>query len=463
MGRKKGESIDNFFTIIQGFEMLDFIKKESPVRIISFGFFFVIMLGSLLLMMPFSVRNGVDLKYIDALYTSTSAVCVTGLVTVDPGITFTPVGQAILALLIQIGGLGVATVGAGIMLAMGRKINLKERSVIKEASNLDSGRGLIRFVRYIFLTTLVIEGTGAILNFIVFVQDMPVLKAVGVSIFHAISAFNNAGFDILGGIVKNDGTSFVPFEGLIPYHNNILLNLTTSALIIVGGIGFLVIRDVFRKNFKWKRYSMHTKVVLTTTAVLLTVGTVLLKISEDITWLGAFFFSTSARTAGFSTYPLGNFSSAGLLVLTVFMYIGASPGSTGGGIKTTTFFTLLQSIKSSATNKSEKAFKYAMPKEAPKKTSVIATLAVFVIIVGTYLMSLLEPRLNFLDMFFEVTSAFGTVGLSTGITTNLTAVSKLITICIMYVGRLGPLTVASLWYFSKGHRFNYPEGNIAIG
>lgn len=443
--------------------MLKFIKNQSPVRIIALGFFAVIILGSFLLMMPFSVRDGAELSYIDSLYTSTSAVCVTGLIAVDAGVTFTPIGQTILALLIQIGGLGVTTIGAGFILAVGKKMDIKGRSVIIEASNLDSGKGIIKFIRDVFITTVVIEGVGAVLSFFVFVRDMPVLTAAGVSLFHSVAAFNNSGFDILGGIVKNDGTSFAPLENLIPYQDDVLLNFITCGLVILGGIGFLVIREIRQTGIRWKKFSMHTKVVLSMTAALLTIGTILLKLSEDISWLGAFFFSVSSRTAGFSTYSLSTFSISGLLVLTVLMYIGASPGSTGGGIKTTTFFVLLQSIKSSATNKSEKAFKYAMPKDAFKKASVIAALSVFVILIGTYLMSMLEPQLRLADILFEITSAFGTVGLSTGITPELTAGSKLISIFVMYIGRLGPLTVASIWYFSRGERYSYPEGNIAIG
>jgi trk system potassium uptake protein TrkH len=443
--------------------MLKFIKTQTPVRIIALGFFTVIILGSFLLMMPLSVRDGVDLQYMDALYTSTSAVCVTGLIAVDAGTTFTPIGQTILALLIQIGGLGVTTIGAGFILAVGKKMDLKGRRVIKEASNLNSGKGLIRFIRNVFVTTVIIEGIGAVLSFFVFVKDMPVLTAAGVGLFHSVAAFNNSGFDILGGIVKKDGTSFAPLENLIPYQDDIFFNSITCGLVILGGIGFLVIREVIQKGIHWKKLSMHTQVVLSMTAALLMIGTLLLKFSEDISWLGAFFFSVSARTAGFSTYPLGTFSMAGLLVLIALMYIGASPGSTGGGIKTTTFFVLLQGIKSSVTNKSEKAFKYAMPKDAFKKASVIATLSVFVVLIGTYLMSLLEPHLSLVDVLFEITSAFGTVGLSTGITTELTVGSKLISVFVMYIGRLGPLTVASIWYFSKGERYSYPEGNIAIG
>ncbi len=440
--------------------MFKFLKKQSPIRIIALGFLSIILLGSLLLSLPFSIKNGVSLSYIDALYTSTSAVCVTGLVAVDAGTTFTPFGQTILALLIQIGGLGVSTIGAGIILAVGKKINLKGINVIKEGSNLNSRKGLKKFIRDIFITTLIIELVGAILSFFVFIQDMDFLSALGVSVFHSIASFNNSGFDILGGINPNlKGTS------LISYQNNVFLNLTTSGLIILGGIGFLVIRDLLNNKFKWKKLSMHTKVVLVMSAILLIAGTLLLKLSEgdNLSWLGAFFFSVSARTAGFSTYSLNAFSYAGLLVLIVLMFIGASSGSTGGGIKTTTFFALLQGIKSSATNKSEKAFHYSMPKDAFKKASVITVLGIFIVLSATLIMSMLEPHLRLIDVLFETTSAFGTVGLSTGITSGLSVGSKLISIFSMYVGRLGPLTIASLWNFSNRETFSYPQGNISIG
>ena len=432
--------------------MFEFIKKQSPVRVIALGFALVILLGSVLLIMPFSVQEGVDVAYIDTLYTSTSAVCVTGLIATDAGDTFTFVGQLILAALIQVGGLGVTSVGAGIILAMGRKINLKERSVLQEALNLDSAQGILRFLKSIFLMTLCFEGAGAALSFLVFVQDYPPLQALWISIFHSVAAFNNSGFDILGN-----------FQNLIPYQDDVLLNLVTCALIIFGGIGFLVIQEVVRKRFRWSKFSMHTKVVLTVSAALIVVGTLLIKLTEDVTWLGALFHSVSARTAGFSTYPLGSFSNAGLLVLTVLMFIGASPGSTGGGVKTSTFFVLLQGIKSAATNKTEKAFHYSVPADAFRKAAVITLLALGVVLTGTYLMVILDPGVTLMQALFEVTSAFGTVGLSTGITPGLSDGSKLLSILIMYIGRLGPLTIASLWYFTKGERTHYPEGNIAIG
>ncbi len=432
--------------------MFRLIKKQSPGRIIALGFASVILLGSILLMLPCSIQNGVTVRYIDALYTSTSAVCVTGLIVVDAGNTFTPIGQFFLGLLIQVGGLGVTAMGAGIILTMGRKVNLKGRNLIREAMNLDSGRGLVRFVKSIFVTTLIFELSGAILSFTVFIRDYTPLKAMGISLFHSVAAFNNSGFDILGN-----------FQGLIPYQSNVMLNLVTCGLIFFGGIGFLVIQELWMKRFRWSKLSMHAKVVLTVSVSLIIFGGLLIKLTENVTWLGAFFHSVSARTAGFSTYPLGTFSNSGLLVLTALMFIGASPGSTGGGIKTSTFFVLLQGIKMAATNKSEKAFHYAVPNNAFRKAAVITLIALGVVGTGTYLMGILEPGINLMDALFEVTSAFGTVGLSTGITPGLCDGSKLLSILIMYIGRLGPLTIASLWYFTKGERISYPEGNIAIG
>lgn len=432
--------------------MIKLIKKQSPGRIIALGFALIILLGSFLLSMPFSIQDGIRVRYIDALYTSTSAVCVTGLIAVDAGDTFTPLGQFFLAVLIQIGGLGVTAVGAGIILAIGKKVNLKGRNIIREAMNLGSGKGTVRFIKSVFMTTLAFELTGAVLSFAVFIRDYPPLRAAGLSLFHSVAAFNNSGFDILGGL-----------QNLIPYQDDIILNFVTCGLIFFGGIGFLVIREIIGKRFRWSKFSMHTKAVITVSIFLIAAGTLLIKLTEEVTWLGAFFQSVSARTAGFSTYPLGKFSNAGLLILTVLMFIGASPGSTGGGIKTSTLFVLIQGIKSAATNKSEKGFRYAVPADAFRKAAVITLIALSVVITGTYLMVIMEPSISLMDALFEITSAFGTVGLSTGITTGLCDGSKLLSIIIMYIGRLGPLTIASLWYFAKGERASYPDGNIAIG
>lgn len=432
--------------------MKKLFRKLSTSRVIALGFLSVILLGSLLLYLPVSVRDGVALRYIDALYTSTSAVCVTGLIAVDAYDTFTPLGQFILALLIQVGGLGVTSVGAGIILITGKRLHVRGRTLIRDASNLPSYKGVMSFIKSVLITSLTIESIGAVLSFITFRKDYPLPRAVGMSLFHAVAAFNNSGFDIIGGL-----------QNLIPYRSDILLNITTSLLIISGGIGFTVIHEMKSCGLRWHRYSLHSKVVISVSFTLTLTGTLLLKMSENITWLGAFFFSVSARTAGFSTSPLSSFTHSGLFVLVALMFIGASPGSTGGGIKTTTFFVLLEGIKSAATNKNAKAFRYSIPKEAFRKASIITLLALFLVVTSTWILLILEPSVTLSDALFEMTSAFGTVGLSTGITSSLSLPAKLLSILVMYTGRLGPLTVASLWYFSPGENVRYPEGEIAIG
>lgn len=289
------------------------------------------------------------------------------------------------------------------------------------------------------------------MSFLVFVQDHPPVEAIGISIFHSIAAFNNSGFDILGGL-----------QNLIPYQNNLLLNLTTAGLIIFGGLGFLVILDILKKR-SFRALALHSKVVIVMSAVLILLGTLLLKATENVTWLGAFFQSVSARTAGFSTYPIGSFTDAGLFVLILLMFVGASPGSTGGGIKTTTLFALLQATRSAATGRMPTAFRRTVAGEVVQKAFIVTLLSAFVVCGGTFILCLLEPDLTFLQLLFEATSAFGTVGLSTGITPQLQPASKLIVILIMYTGRIGPLTVASLWAFRTEQHVWYSEETITIG
>lgn len=429
-----------------------FLKRQSPVRLISLGFALVILLGALILMLPISRNDGVAVTFVDALFTSTSAVCVTGLIAVDTADTFSVFGRIIVAVLIQIGGLGVTCVGVSFVLLAGKRIGLKERLLIKESWNIDSFKGVVKLVKDVLLLTLVFEGVGALLSFIVFVRDYSPLDALGISAFHSVAAFNNSGFDILGGL-----------RNLIPYRSNVMLNLVTCGLIIFGGLGFLVILDIL-KNRRFKKLTLHSKVVITTTISLLTAGTLLLKATEDITWLGAFFHSTSARTAGFSTYPLGTFSNASLFVLTMLMFIGASPGSTGGGIKTTTFFTLIQAAKGLAVNKPSTAFKRKIPAEVFRKAFIVTLLSGFVVCVGTLILCILEPEYSFMQLLFEETSAFGTVGLSTGITPHLSDLSKLLVTLTMYIGRLGAPTIVYLWV-SKPElpQISYTEETITIG
>ena len=431
--------------------MTEHLRKLSPGRIVVLGFAFVILTGSLILWLPISANEGVDVSYIDALFTSTSAVCVTGLIAVDTADTFNVFGRTVVALLIQVGGLGVTCVGVGVILLAGKKIGIHGRVLIRDSMNLTTVKGVVRLVEAILFMTLLFEGAGALLSFLVFSKDYPPLDALGISVFHSVAAFNNSVFDILGGL-----------KNLIPYQSNVLLNLTTCGLIIFGGLGFLVIREIWEKH-SWRKFSLHTKVVIATTIALLAAGTVLLKMTEDITWLGALFQSTSARTAGFSTYPIGAFSNAGLFVLAVLMFLGASPGSTGGGIKTTTTFVLMKSMFSAATNRHCSAFKRRIPTEVVSQAFLIAILALAVVCVQTFLMCIAEPELDFMKLLFETVSAFGTVGLSTGITPDLNAGAKLILITTMFIGRLGPLTMATVWSFKPKAAAWYSEESITIG
>ena len=402
-------------------------------------------------MLPIAIKPGAEVAYIDALFTSTSAVCVTGLIAIDVYDHFTVFGQAVVAALIQVGGLGVTSVGVGLILAAGKRVSIKGRLLVKEALNVDSFKGMVRLVKAVLLVTLCFEGTGVVLSFLVFIQDYPFGRALWTSVFHSIAAFNNSGFDILGGL-----------RNLIPYQSDVLLNLTTCGLIIFGGLGFLVILDI-KKCRCFKKLTFHSKAVITTTAALLLIGTVLLKATEDMSWLGAFFHSVSARTAGFSTYAMGDLTNAGLFTLTVLMFIGASPGSTGGGIKTTTFFALMQEVRSVFTKRRPGAFRRSLPAETMSKASVIALLSLLVVCCGTFLLCILEPECTFIQLVFEVVSAFGTVGLSTGITPGLCVASKLIIILTMYIGRVGAFTLLSVWIDRPEAGSRYTEESITIG
>ena len=434
-----------------GVSMFQF-SKIRPVQYVVLGFLLVILVGSILLALPITHLEGVDVHYIDALFTATSAVSVTGLIAIDTADHFNVFGRFIIAILIQIGGLGVTSVGAAFILISQRKFGLRQRILLKEGLNVDGLGGVVRLVKSVLKMTLIIELVGFILSFIVFSQDYPFWSAIGISAFHSVAAFNNAGFDILGDL-----------QNLIPYRDSLLLNLTTAGLIIAGGFGFVTISEILKKQH-YKKYSMNTKVVILMTISLLIIGTLLLKLTEGFGWMDSFFFSTSARTAGFSTISVGDFSQTGLLILMVLMFIGASPGSTGGGIKTTTFFAILMSIKGISTNTPVTAFKRRIPAESLVKAFSIFILAISVICLNTFLVLVVQPELKFLDVLFEVVSAIGTVGLSVGITPELNLLSKLIICLTMFIGRLGTLTIASVWaYRMAATTFNYPEERITIG
>ena len=426
-------------------------KLMNPGRIIAFGFFSIILIGTLLFMLPISQRVPGSISFIDALFTSTSAVCVTGLSTFDAGSILSPFGQTVLILLIQLGGLGFVSISIGIVMMTGHKVFLKQQTLVKEALNYGSLGGIFTLLKSVLFTTLIIEGVGALMVFPIFLKDYKPLKALGISLFHSISSFNNAGFDILG-----------KGNNLLSYQKNIPLLLITSLLIILGGIGFLVIKEVTFKH-KFKKFSLHTKVVLTVTFSLLLGGTLLFKIFEGYDWLNAFFMSVSTRTAGFSSVNLGNISNAGLIFYLILMFIGASPTSTGGGIKTTTFLVVFMALYSYISENKTSIFKRTLSKELLHKAFVIFSMGIGTVITSLTLLCITNPSIPLNDLLFEAVSAFATVGLSTGITPTLSLLGKLVVIFTMFIGRVGPLTIVSLWILKKTSGVSYAEESLTLG
>ncbi|MDF2700318.1 MAG: trkG [Haloplasmataceae bacterium] len=438
-------------------------KPMSPAILIALSFFIVILTGTFLLKLPISIPKDQTLTWIDSFFISTSAVCVTGLVPIlNIGLNFTPFGKIILALLIQIGGLGFVTLAVYVLTFFNVKIGISERLLIKEALNQNSIAGLIRLVKSIVKTTLTIEFIGFLVNLIVFWGDYPFWSVIGISVFHAISAFNNCGFDILGYTTN-----------LIPYKDNLLLNINTTFLIIFGGLGFIVIHDLLNKR-KWSKLTTHSKIVVKMTIILIISGFLMIKIIEqnNITWLQAYFTSVTTRTAGFSTVDFNTFRSASILIVIVLMFLGASPGSTGGGIKTTTVYTIYKTIIGFATGKKTLTYNRKINDDSKLRAFILAFLALTsVLFVSTILLILEENNPNYqasiTNILFESTSAFATVGLSMGITPYLFPISKLLLCFMMFFGRLGPLTIFSLWNKNwnkpSDSSVEYLAENIIIG
>lgn len=436
-------------------------KKLPPLLIIIVSFLAIILIGSFVFSLPIAVKVG-RLPYVDALFLSASAVCVTGLSTIsDVGATLSVFGKVILALLIQIGGLGIVTIAIYILALLGIRIGVMERVVVREALNQNSLQGMVRLVKAIVLTALAFEFVGMWLNFIVFIRDYPFWTALGYSAFHAVSAFNNAGFDLLGA------------TSLIAYSDDLLLNLNTAFLVIVGGIGFIVIFDLLKKR-SWKGLTNYSKIVLRTTGFLLVAGTLLLKWAEgaDITWLQAFFQSFTARTSGFATVDLTRFGVVGLSFLILLMYVGASPNSTGGGIKTTTAYTIYRSTIAFLTGRSPIIKNRRIDDETRLKALTLAFLSVAVIFVAFLVLVTIERNTVRFDatpeyLLFEIVSAFGTVGLSAGITPYLSTASKILVAIVMFIGRLGPITIFGFFNRNWGHPYasttEYPAEKILVG
>ncbi|MCK4551666.1 MAG: H(+)-transporting ATPase [Tenericutes bacterium] len=436
-------------------------RKFTPLAVIAISFLGIIVLGVFLFKLPISTQAPGSLSWVDSIFISTSAVCVTGLSTIaDLSSTLSVFGKIVLALLIQIGGIGIVTIAIYVLIVLGIKIGVTERYVIKEALNQHSLSGVINLVKSIIITTLIIETFGMIINFIVFIQEFEFWKALGISAFHSISSFNNAGFDILGP------------ESIQLYSSNILLNINTMLLIVVGGIGFIVIRDILAKR-RWANLSLYSKIVLKTTLFLIISGALIIKFFEwnNATWLQAIFQSITTRTAGFSTIDINLFSYSTLIVIMIFMFIGASPNSTGGGIKTTTLYIMFRSIKSFLSGKPVIISNRKIGIESRIKAFTLAilaftsTLTVFIILSKIEANNVVE--MPFIKLLFETFSAFGTVGLSMGITPNLMPASKVLLSALMFLGRLGPITIFGLMNKNWGHpqtsSIEYATERIIIG
>jgi trk system potassium uptake protein TrkH len=426
-------------------------KAILPNQYLIIGFGSIIALGSLLLFLPFSHRTGIHIHYLDALFTSVSAVCVTGLVTLDVAATFNLFGRTIIALLIILGGLGFASFVLSFSMLLGWNIGISKRNVIREAYNLGSLKGTMQVVRTVAFGSLIFQVCGTFIEYFVFRKSYAPLQALGHAAFNAISAFNNAGFDLMGG-----------FKSLTGYQENLVMNLTTAMLIIIGGTGFFVISDVV-KNRRWKKLSMHSRIVLMMNFILIILGTLVLFFLEHIDLISSFFQSVTARTAGFNTIDIGKMSESGQFFMMILMFIGASPGSTGGGIKTTTTFALVISLGSMIFRREPAVFQRRISNESILKAFQVFLLGLLVVILGVFLIAIVESgRFSFQQIAFEGVSAFATVGLSTGITPHLGPSSKVILMIIMFIGRLGPFTIASSLR-ARESVLKYVEEQVFIG
>jgi len=458
---------------LQGFtrKILDWIRAANftAAQIVPVVFLSVILLGSLLLMTPFA-STGRAVRFIDALFTMTSAVCDTGLIVLDTPQDFTIFGQLVILAGIQLGGLGYSTLATLLLLAVGRRIGLRQRMMMMEVLSTLSMEGLVRFVKIIVVITLLVEAAGASLLAIRFASDMEPLRAIYLGIFHAVSAFNNAGFSLFSG-------------NLTPYRSDLLVNLTISLLIILGGIGFLVFRDIL-DNFHGERvrFSTHTKLAVLVTGLLIVGGTAGIwgfEIHNNRTLGGlppgeqimvAYFHSVSARTAGFNTVDLSLMSRPALSLLILLMLVGGSPGSTAGGIKTTTFGIIVASIWGTLKGRTDvMMFHRRIPQEIVAKSFILAALAWGLVTGFTMVLSYSESQ-EFLRILFEVASAAGTVGLSTGnggvlsFSALFSEFGKCIIIVTMFIGRLGPLALGLFAVRThKELRYRYAEARVVIG
>ena len=440
-------------------------------RTICLGFLAVITIGTLLLMLPISMSDGSWNNPLIAIFTATSAVCVTGLSVVDIGTFYSFWGQMFLVLLVQVGGLGYMTATTLLLLLLGRKFGLREKIALQQSLDQPGLSGVVELVRSIIAMTLIFEISGIFLLMLVFVPDYGMERGLWLSIFHSVNSFNNAGFSLFP-------------DSLIRYVRSPLLNLIVPALIILGGIGYEVImeaylwlRDRYHRRPEKVVFSLNFKVVTSTTLFLLILGTIFFLFAEfnnpqtfgQLSFpqklMAAWFQSVTSRTAGFNTIDIGKMTNAGLFITVAFMLIGASPGSTGGGIKTTTIRVLFSCTKAVLQGKEEVlCYQRQIPMVLILKAIGVAVGSFMVVIGVITLIELTDPGMEFIQVLFEVVSAFATVGLSTGITAGLSAFAKLVIIATMYIGRVGVLLLMlAILGDPSPSVVRYPEENLLVG
>ncbi len=437
-------------------------RNMTSFQIIIFSFFALIMLGTFLLMLPISSNNHTITPFADALFTATSATCVTGLIVKDTATYWSLFGQGVIITLIQIGGMGVITIGLAVMRASGMKIGLWHRSTMQESVSAPHVGGMVRYTSFIIKTTVIIELIGAALLFPVFCSDFGVAKGIWYSLFHSISAFCNAGFDLMG--IRGQ------FSSLTSYGSHIYLNCVIMLLIIAGGIGFLVWGDFKTHKYHFKRYSLQTKIVLLTTLMLIVLPALYfffceyshMNLSDRI--ISSFFQSVTTRTAGFNSQDLTQLSESGISVMIILMIIGGSPGSTAGGMKTVTFAVLfLSAITVFGRKKDVQSFKRRIADDTVRNAGAVLFMYLALAFVSCVIISNTE-HLPFLTTLFETGSAVGTVGLTLGITTKLGLLSKAILMVLMFFGRVGGLTMIYAALPSSGNKNSrLPLGTLSIG
>lgn len=443
------------------------IKKHlSQTQTIALGFLIIILTGTLLLMLPVSTRTGQTTSLLEACFTAVSASCVTGLVVVDTNQHWTVFGQLVILCMIQIGGLGFMTIGVLFSIILRRKIGLRERGLMQESVNTLKIGGIIKLTKLILKGTLFFEGIGALILGIRFSFDLGFWKGMYYGVFHAVSAFCNAGFDLMGFMGE--------YHSLVAYSGDIVVNIVIMALIIIGGLGFIVWEDIYTNHLQFKKYRLHSKIVIVTTFILIFGGTVLFYLFERKntfagmggmeTALSALFSSVTARTAGFNTVDTGALTDAGKLLTIMLMFIGGSPGSTAGGIKTTTLIVLLMYLWSSIRHSySCNIFNRRLEQEAINRASAVFSTNLFIALAAA-LVILFSQAIPMSDLLFEVFSAIGTVGMSTGITRELNVVSRITIMLLMYCGRIGSLSFAlSFTQTKKVAPVQQPVEKINIG